>query len=516
MLQCPRCGRQFSDNTAICPDDLTPLQADATIADVPVDPLIGRVFEEKYRLDERLGGGGMGTVYRATHLLIDRPVAIKVLSQRFVGDQTAQHRFRREARAAGRMQHPNAVTVTDFGTTPDGWLYIVMELLEGQTLRDLLAREAPLDPARAVSLALQACLAIGAAHEAGLIHRDLKPANIFIEQRPNLPAIVKVLDFGVAKFAVDGLEDDDFKTLTQVGAIIGTPRYMSPEQCSGAAALTPASDVYSLGIILYEMLTGAVPFIGDTPLAVALKHVSERPRPPREIVPSIPEEIERVVLHALEKNAADRPANANELRRELHATAELLGFEHAESVIAPTMDELRDAGTSSPSGRLVIDLARLRQVQAASADNIPRMGLATSADSAVSTPSPVDPNPTANAGRPDFHRLQVPIQDRATQSSSRGPMMIAAILLIGLIGGAALFALSNRLRNDSSNANTNQAGAVSVNANQTSSPSPTATPSPTPTPTPRSENRKPKEEPKKEKKESKVDSVVNKLKRIFK
>jgi serine/threonine-protein kinase len=234
----------------------------------------------KYRLDERLGGGGMGTVYRATHLLIDRQVALKVLSQRFVGDQTAQQRFRREARAAGRMQHPNAVTVTDFGATEDGYLYIVMELLEGRTLRDLLAHEAPLDPARAVSMILQACAAVGQAHDSGLIHRDLKPANIFIEQRPNLPAVVKVLDFGVAKFAVEEHEDD-YDTLTQVGAIIGTPRYMAPEQCSGAAQLTPAADVYSLGIILYEMLTGVVPFNADTPLAIALKQVSEPPVPPR-------------------------------------------------------------------------------------------------------------------------------------------------------------------------------------------------------------------------------------------
>src|SRR5262245_8598260 len=217
MLQCPKCGRQFSNGEAVCPFDHTPLQADATIADVSHDPLLGRVFEGKYRLDERLGDGGMGTVYRATHLLIDRPVAIKVLSQRFVGDETAQQRFRREARAAGRMQHPNAVTVTDFGATTDGYLYIVMELLEGRTLRDLLAREGPLDPARAVSIMLQASAAVGSAHDAKLIHRDLKPANIFIEQRPNVPSVVKVLDFGVARFMVEEQADDDYQTLTQVG-----------------------------------------------------------------------------------------------------------------------------------------------------------------------------------------------------------------------------------------------------------------------------------------------------------
>src|SRR5947207_6266190 len=348
MLECPRCGRQYPNEVLVCPSDHTPLQADATIADVPLDPLLGRVFEGKYRLEERLGGGGMGTVYRATHLLIDRQVALKVLSQRFVGDETAQQRFRREARAAGRMQHPNAVTVTDFGATGDGYFYIVMELLEGRTLRDLLAREAPLDPARAVSIMLQASAAVGAAHQAGLIHRDLKPANIFIEQRSNLPAVVKVLDFGVAKFVVEE-HDDEYKTLTQVGAIIGTPRYMSPEQCSGAAPLTPASDVYSLGIILYEMLTGAVPFSAETPLAVALKQVSEPPRPPSEIVPSIPPELERVVLHALVKEPRARPADAHELHRELHAVASNLGLEHSDSTLAPSLADLRNAGTESPS-----------------------------------------------------------------------------------------------------------------------------------------------------------------------
>src|SRR5438094_5169771 len=342
MLSCPRCGRRFPDNTHLCPDDFMPLRADDTLVDAPLDPLLGRVFDGKYRLDERLGSGGMGTVYRATHLLIDRPVALKVLSQRFVGDQTAQQRFRREARAAGRMQHPNAVTVTDFGATDDGYLYIVMELLEGRTLRDLLAHEAPLDSARAVSFMLQTCAAVGAAHEAGLIHRDLKPANIFIEQRPNFPAVVKVLDFGVAKFAVEE-HDDDYNTLTQVGAIIGTPRYMSPEQCAGTASLTPAADVYSLGIILYEMLTGAVPFSAETPLALAMKQVTEAPRPPREIVPAIPRELETVVLHALAKHAADRPPDANEFRRELHATAEDLGLEHSDSTVTPTMDALRHA-----------------------------------------------------------------------------------------------------------------------------------------------------------------------------
>jgi serine/threonine protein kinase len=306
----------------------------------------------------------MGTVYRATHLLIDRPVAVKVLNPRFVEDEAAQTRFRREARAAGRLQHANAVTVTDFGRSEDGYVYIVMELLEGKTLREVLAREAPLDAARAVSLMLQVSAAVAAAHEAGIIHRDLKPANIFIVQRPSAPTVVKVLDFGIAKLAAEALEDDDPQTLTQVGVMIGTPRYMSPEQCDGAKHITPGADVYSLGIILYEMLTGMTPFAGSTPLAVALKHSSERPKPPREIIPNIPPALEEVIMHALEKRAEDRPPDAGAFRRELYMTAESLGLEHAASANPPTIEALRNAGTETPSGRLVIDIERLRQSRA--------------------------------------------------------------------------------------------------------------------------------------------------------
>ena len=351
----------------MCPEDGDALQADSTVAaEIPADPLIGRTFDGKYRLTERLGQGGMGTVYRATHLLIDRPVAIKVLNPRFVEDEEAQERFRREARAAGRLQHMNAVAVTDFGRTDDGFVYIVMELLLGRSLRDVLAREAPLDAARAVSIMLQTSAAVSAAHEAGIIHRDLKPGNIFVVQRKHARPIIKVLDFGIAKLAADALDDeDDPVTLTQVGVMIGTPRYMSPEQCD-SRKLTSASDVYSLGIILYEMLTGTTPFTGSTPLAVAMRHSTEIPRPPREFVASIPLELENVVLHALEKKPEDRPSDAGAFRQELYTVAERLGLEHAAGHSAPSMETLRSTATETPSGRLVVDIARLRERKAAS------------------------------------------------------------------------------------------------------------------------------------------------------
>src|ERR1051325_6744391 len=364
MLHCPTCGRQYSADYELCPEDKSPLQADATVGAGPaVDPLVGHTLDDKYRLEEKLGIGGMGTVYRARHLLIDRPVAVKVLNQRFVEDEAARTRFRREARAAGRLQHANAVTVTDFGESHDGCVYLVMELLEGRTLRDVLAKEAPLDVARSVSVMLQISAAVAAAHEAGIIHRDLKPANIFIVQRADVPAAVKVLDFGIAKLAAESLDEDDPMTLTQIGVMIGTPRYMSPEQCDGLD-LTPAADVYSLGCILYEMLTGTVPFSGSTPLAIAMKQTSEIPRSPREFVSSIPPALEKVVLHTLEKRPQDRPANAAEFRKELLATAERLGLEHAAISSSPNLAALRSVGTESPSGRLVIDISRLRETRA--------------------------------------------------------------------------------------------------------------------------------------------------------
>lgn len=327
------------------------------------DPLVGRTLDEKYYVEERLGSGGMGKVYRARHLSMDRPVAIKFLRQRFSEDEAARTRLLTEARAAVALRHSNAVSVTDFGHTVEGWVYIVMELLEGRTLREIVSREAPLETARATSIMLQASDAVGAAHQAGIIHRDLKPSNILITQSADQPAVVKVLDFGIAKFF--GGNDDDATDLAQTNSVIGTPRYMSPEQHSGHE-LTPATDVYSLGVILYEMLTGMVPFSGSTHAEIAQKHVNDTPHSPREVVAAIPEDVERIVLHALEKQPSDRPPNAAEFRRELLDTADRLGLEHHAIRSAPNIETLRDSGVESPSGRLVVDISRLREKRALS------------------------------------------------------------------------------------------------------------------------------------------------------
>jgi serine/threonine protein kinase len=502
MLQCPTCGRRYSSDFEICPEDQSRLQADATNAEPAVtDPLLGHTLDDKYRLEAQLGIGGMGTVYRARHLLIDRPVAVKVLNPRFVEDDAARTRFQREARAAGRLQHTNAVTVTDYGQTQDGYVYIVMELLEGRTLRDILAKEAPLDAARSVSLMLQVSAAVAAAHDAGIIHRDLKPANIFIVQRAEVPALVKVLDFGIAKLAADSLEEEDIKALTQIGAMIGTPRYMSPEQCDGVE-LTPAADVYSLGVILYEMLTGTVPFSGSTPLAIAMKHTSELPRRPREFVASIPPALEDVVLHALEKRPQDRPANAAAFRQELLATAERLGLEHASITSSPNIEALRSVGTESPSGRLVIDISKLRESRAASSDAAEVTVVSPSVMAAAGLP-PVVEHAATPSNNHSFSRLSVSFTNRSTKQL----LMIAAAIAFVVVLGLALIAVRSR---GSAPAEAAAVASPSVSPTPEASPSPVASPSPSP----KREARKPA--PANRNSGSKGNSVLKKIKRIFK
>ena len=507
MLHCPLCARQFSAEVQVCPDDGSPLQADSTIgADAPVDPLIGHTLDDKYRIEARLGIGGMGTVYRARHLLIDRAVAIKVLSQRFVEDEAAQMRFRREAKAAGRLQHQNAVAVTDFGQTADGYVYIVMELLEGRTLRDVLAKEAPLDTARAVALMLQTSAAVAAAHEAGIIHRDLKPANIFIVHNSEVPAVVKVLDFGIAKLATETLEEDEAHTLTQVGAMIGTPRYMAPEQCDGAE-LTPAADVYGLGVILYEMLTGLVPFSGSTPLAIAMKHTSEAPRPPREFVASIPESLEAVVLHALEKAPENRPADAAEFRRELLATAERLGLEHGATTSGPDLQSLRDVGTQSPSGRLLIDLARLRENRAATSSANELTVIRDTRPAAV-VQEPLGPadGQTGNS----FPRVSVQLGTTFDRARQKPTALLGLLLVLAAVAAVAFFTLRAW--------RTAPAAEQAIVA-PTPTPTPEATPTPAPAPSPK---RSPAKTPANanenanQKKDGKVESALKKVGRILK
>jgi serine/threonine-protein kinase len=278
----------------------------------PVSNLLGQTLDGRYRLDAIIGSGGMGTVYRATHVTIGKTLAVKVLAQEFAGDDMFRRRFLREAQAVSQISHHNVVEVSDFGVTPTGSLYLVMEFLEGESLSDMLDREGGLGWARAKPLVLQVCRALQSAHDKGILHRDVKPENCMRIARSDNPDFIKVLDFGLAKMlmAEAGV---DVSLSIKGGGIMGTPEYMSPERIRGQT-LDARSDVYALGVLAYELITGCVPYSGDHYTKVLDQQLNAAPVPLRKVSPSldIGKGIEAVVLRALEKQPEGRFASAGE------------------------------------------------------------------------------------------------------------------------------------------------------------------------------------------------------------
>lgn len=256
----------------------------------------------------------MGHVYRAKHEVMGREVAIKVLNGELAQDAAILERFINEARAVNDIRHPHVVEITDFGQV-DGVYYLIMELLEGETLTDYMNQCGALPELEAVRLAIQITSALDAAHERGIIHRDLKPDNIFLVEKDGDEQFVKVLDFGVAK--VVGPNEGTKDRLTAVGALLGTPHYMSPEQCLGEASVGPQSDVYSLGVMLYELVCGELPFDSDNLSKLLLAHINEAPRPPRDHIPDLPEYVSETILRALHKKPEQRLADMREFRAAL-------------------------------------------------------------------------------------------------------------------------------------------------------------------------------------------------------
>jgi len=287
------------------------------------DTLIGTVFDGRYRIVRKLGTGGMADVYLAEDQELGRRVAIKILNDRHAADDQFVERFRREAKNAAGLSHPNIVSVYDRGTA-EGTYYIAMEYLDGRSLKELIVSRGPAPVKTAVEYARQILAAVGFAHRHGIVHRDIKPHNVLVAGDEGR---LKVTDFGIARSGAS--------QMTEVGSIIGTAQYLSPEQARGAP-VDQTSDLYAVGVVLYELLTGQVPFTGDTPLEIAMKHLSEVPKPPSELRPEVPHDLDLVVLRALAKDPADRYQTAEEMDADLDRVLKGLpvGAETAEAATA--------------------------------------------------------------------------------------------------------------------------------------------------------------------------------------
>jgi serine/threonine protein kinase len=260
------------------------------------DPLIGKLIAERYRVDVRLGVGGMGAVYRAEHVLMKKPVAVKVLHREMTVVEEVVKRFEREAIAAGRIDHPHVTVATDFGKLEDGAFYLVLEYVPGRSLTDLLAESGALPTARALFIARQVAEGLGAAHAAGIVHRDLKPDNIMLIERGGTKDFVKVLDFGIAKVSAEG--EGPSSQLTRLGSVFGTPAYMSPEQASGQP-VDQRADLYALGLVLYEMIAGHAAFEAEELVMLLAKQITE---PPPPLPPAVDAGVAALVMRLLEKD----------------------------------------------------------------------------------------------------------------------------------------------------------------------------------------------------------------------
>jgi len=282
------------------------------------DPWIGKLVQGRFRVLEKLGAGGMGVVYKAEQVAMRRPVALKMLHPQLVQDAEVVTRFENEAAACSKLTHPNTITVHDFGQAEDGSLFIAMEYVSGSSLEQVLRESGALPWARCVKIAQQICASLAEAHTHGIVHRDLKPGNIMLFERAGTADNVKVLDFGIAKICEGVGGVDQRQALTRTGMVFGTPQYMSPEQIKGEK-VGPRSDLYAVGVILYEMLTGELPFSAETPMGMLTKHLLEMPRPLRQALPGldIPAPLERAVMTAMAKNVDDRQASMEVLARDL-------------------------------------------------------------------------------------------------------------------------------------------------------------------------------------------------------
>jgi len=383
---------------------------------------IGSVLDGRYRVDAVLGVGGMGRVYRAEHTGIGRAVAIKVLHSRLGGSSEAAKRFQREAMASGRLDHPNIVDVSDFGRLDDGSLYLVMEALEGESLGKRLERDKRLPWPEALAIIRSVLSGLHHAHAKGVVHRDIKPDNIFLARKDG-EHVVKILDFGIAKLYAGNADDP---ATTRAGLTVGTPAYLSPEQAVGGT-ITPASDLYSTSIVLYEMLTGRAPFIDEDPLAMLTAHVSKDPPRFAEIAPDLdlPPGIEAVINHGLEKVQAERIGSAVEYMQQLDDAVRAAGFDPLVAVPRASGSLQIPTGPHAiPSGPYAIPTPAPGYLAYATPVPYTDLGSAPTAASMDSLPYPTRP---------------VSLADVTSEPLPRQLKLVALAIVIVALAGAAYF-----------------------------------------------------------------------------
>jgi eukaryotic-like serine/threonine-protein kinase len=367
---------------------------------VATDPIINSLFDDRYRIVRRLGSGGMANVYLAEDQELGRRVAIKILNDRHAGDEQFVERFRREAKNAAGLSHPNIVSIYDRGEA-EGTYYIAMEYLDGRSLKELIVKRGPAPIGIAVDYARQILAALRFAHRNGVVHRDIKPHNVLVDAEGR----VKVTDFGIARAGAS--------QMTETGSIIGTAQYLSPEQARGAQ-VDQTSDLYSLGIVLYELLTGTVPFTGDTPVEIAMKHLSAVPEPPSAKRPEVPPALDQVVLRALAKDPAQRYQSAEEMDADLERVARGLAVSRETEEAATTV--LRGGG---------IDYAATAP---------------TTVQPAVSAPTSVRP-PVAPGAPRSYYDYDEPPRRRAIWPWLLAILLVAAAVVAG-------FYVYNQIQNE--------------------------------------------------------------------
>jgi serine/threonine protein kinase len=424
---CPQCGTEYELDQRFCPKDGSTLKSQNAAGD-----LVGSIIADRYHVLKKLGEGGMGTVYLAEHVKMGRKSAVKVMNPGMVNDADAISRFNREAANASRINHPNVAAVYDFGETSEGLIYLAMEFVEGPALTNVIKEQGALDPLRAADLTRQAADALAVAHDMGIVHRDLKPDNIMVAKNRDGSDCAKVVDFGIAKAA-----NNEAQKVTKTGLVVGTPEYMSPEQLAGDK-MDGRSDIYSLALVAFNMMTGKLPFPAETVQESMIMRLTDKPRQLAEMKPDVPwsGEVQAVLDKALERDAAERYQSASDFGRQLFKAVQNMSGEATKAFTAVMAPPPAGGRKKTPPR------------------SIP--GTRVSTATPVSAPA-IDP-PT---------RVSTP-------QASRMPIMaVVGFLLVAVVGVGGYFALNNKSATD--NGAAPQGGAANGSVSTPTTPATTQT-----------------------------------------